>query len=160
MNAATALFGMVPVVFPAATSEELELRRRLQAEVRAGRRDYRRFCELRRSPSAPAANFDDGAVQIHLNPIRGWLRRATPAPTASPDDASATDVVLFAVGNEIRLLSVDERRRALLHELAGLGPTTLEAWHRYGRTFGCGAARCELVELVRIAAAAGLAACG
>lgn len=141
------------------TNDVANLRRKLQADARARRRDFGRYAALHRGTPAAIAHLDAG-VRVHLNPVRGWLPPEEPSPTANSDAAPDRATVLFAVGNEIRSLTVDAASRDLLHELAGLGPTTCDAWERHSRAFGCGAPRAAILDLVRRAADEGLVAVG
>jgi hypothetical protein len=67
--------------------------------------------------------------------------------------------VLFTVGDEVRTFAATMPERALLHQLAEIGPTTLDAWLAHDSKLGrIGATRSELLALVRSATAAGLTA--
>lgn len=141
-------------------TETADLRRRLELEARSRRRDHRRFLDLLTVTPALTRRLDgDPALQVHLNPVRGWIggRDSSGADSSTPAGDAA---VLFAVGSRVREFQGDEIQRALLHELAALGPTTLDNWLRYNRAYGRSVGRSDLLELVQIGAEIGLIAVG
>jgi len=147
------------------TMRASELSRRLRTEVRRSPRAAARFAELLRgsTPKLPVLELEP-SLRITLNPIRAWLHEAaTPtrmkgaAPVTTP--APGADVVLFTVGEEVRTFAATMPQRALLHQLAEIGPATLDAWLTHDAALGrLGATRNELAALVRETTAAGLTA--
>jgi hypothetical protein len=162
------------------TMRASELSRRLRNEVRRSPRPAARFAELLRGSTAklPLLEFEP-SLRVTLNPIRAWLHEgagneipghetpgheitaptrmkgAAPAPIPTP----GADVVLFTVGEEVRTFPATMPQRALLHQLAEIGPATLDAWLAHDSALGrLGATRRELVELIRETTAAGLTA--
>jgi hypothetical protein len=154
------------------TMRASELSRKLRDEVRRSPRVAARFAELLRNSESSAAVLPlEPTLRVTLNPIRAWLHEASAAPTrskgASPavpspsvdDSALGADVVVFAVGEEIRCFAATMPERALLHQLAEIGPATLDAWLAHDSKLGrVGATRSGLIALVRATTAAGLTA--
>jgi len=150
------------------TMRASELSRQLRNEVRRSPRVAARFAELLRTSEAGSNALPlEPSLRVTLNPIRAWLHEAS-APTpvrmkgsspAPSTPAPGADVILFAVGDEIRSYPATMPERALLHQLAEIGPVTLDAWLAHDSQLGhLGATRPELVALVRVTTAAGLTA--
>jgi hypothetical protein len=141
-----------------------ELGRRLRNEVRRSPRPSARFAELVRGSQAVLPSLEtDPSLRITLNPVRAWLHEADaailPEVSTGPQPTPGADVVLFVVNEEVRTYAATMPERALLHQLAEIGPTTLDLWLAHDSAVGrLGATRGELAELVRATTAAGLTA--
>jgi hypothetical protein len=149
------------------TMRASELSHKLRNEVRRSPRVAARFADLLHGSPANLAMLErEPSLRVTLNPIRAWLHEsAVPtrmkgaAPTTEP--AHGADVVLFAVGDEVRTFPATMPQRALLHQLAEIGPATLDAWLAHDSARGRqGVTRRELVALVEATTAAGLTAVG
>jgi hypothetical protein len=164
-----------PTFRRAGTMRASELSRKLRNEVRRSPRVAARFADLLHGSAANLAILERvPALRVTLNPIRAWLHES-PEPSRSESDnagqpsgpsqaldrptSPGADVVLFTVGDEVRTFAATMPERALLHQLAEIGPATLDAWLAHDSKLGrLGATRSELLELVRAATAAGLTA--
>jgi hypothetical protein len=157
------------------TMRASELSRKLRDEVRRSPRVAARFADLLHGSAKNLSMLErEPALRVTLNPIRAWLHELADRIDNAPETAQASigestgrgarpspsaDVVLFTVGDEVRTFAATMPERALLHQLAEIGPATLDAWLAHDSKLGrLGATRSELLELVRAATAAGLTA--
>ena len=155
------------------TMRASELSQKLRNVVRRSPRVAARFADLLHGSSPYLSMLErQPSLRVTLNPIRAWLHEASRPIGSVAESAGGSaacgnepppgaDVVLFAVGEEVRTYAATMPERALLHQLAEIGPATLDAWLAHDSALGrLGVTRCELVALVRATTAAGLTAVG
>ncbi len=135
-------------------------RHAVEDEGRRNRLGHVRFQELVSMANELAGELGSNRnLQIHLNPIRVWGRFETAALLDENSDPPA-DVLFYASGNEVRTAVLEPEGLALVHELEGLSPCTLDSWSAVADSFADREPRSqdELAEFCHDIAAIGLLA--